>query len=162
MPIRTPLVLGADGLPQQLQAGDTISAPTTAPSLRAVTNAESSAALVFGAPVYASATGAVKRGQANAKTAAKIAGLCSDASIAAGAIGNIAQSGVLVGTTAQWDAVAGTSGGLVFGTAYFLDPATPGKLTATAPTTLGQCNVFLGMALSSTELELWIAQPILL
>jgi hypothetical protein len=112
--------------------------------------------------VYASGADAVKRAQANAKSTGKVAGLVYDTSIAAGASGNIAQSGVMVGTTAQWDAVAGTTGGLVFNTYYFLDPATAGKITATPPTTTGQVNVLIGLALSTTELELELSPPILL
>lgn len=163
MAIRQPLVIGADGLPQQLQSGDSIASPTNTPSVRAITNGESTVAITLGMPVYASAADTVKRAQANAKTTSKIAGLVFDATIAAGAVGNIAQSGVLVGTTAQWDAVVtGQSGGLTFGSLYFLDPANAGKLTTTAPTTTGQCNTFVGTALSATELELQIAQPILL
>ena len=162
MTIRLPLVLGADGLPQQLQSGDSITSPTNAPSIRAVTNAESSAALTFGMPVYASAADSVKRAQANAKTTSKLAGLVYDATIAAAAVGNVAQSGVLVGTTTQWDAVAGTTGGLSFGTVYFLDPANVGKITATPPATVGQVNVVVGTALSATELEMAITLPVLL
>ena len=41
----------------------------------------------------------------------------------------------MVATTAQWDAVAGTTGGLAFGANYFLSAGTAGLLTATAPTT---------------------------
>ena len=162
MTIRQPLVLGSDGLPQQLQAGDSLNAPTNTPSIRPCINGEASTSLVLGMPVYASATGTVKRARANAKTTSKLVGLCYDSSIAFGAIGNIAQDGVLIGSTAQWDAVAGTTGGLVFGTAYFLDAATPGKLTSTAPTIVGQCNTFIGMALSTTELVIELELPILL
>ncbi|WP_407529458.1 hypothetical protein [Methylobacterium oryzisoli] len=162
MPIRKPLVLGDDGLPQVLQPGDSLSAPTNAPSLRSAINGESSAALPFGTPVYASSGTQVKRAQANAKATAKVAGLVYDASIAAGASGSVAQGGILVGTTAQWDAVAGTTGGLAVGAYYFLDAANPGKLTATPPTTAGQVNVCIGSALSSTELEVDVELPILL
>ena len=162
MTIRQVLVLGADGLPQQLQSGDTIAAPANTPSLRSVTNGESSAAIVVGMPVYASAADAVKRAQANAKSTSKLAGLVSDTSIAAGATGNVAQSGVLVATAAQWDAVAGTTGGLAFGSYYFLDPTNVGKITSTPPSTVGQVNALVGLALSSTELELSIQPPILL
>jgi hypothetical protein len=162
MATRLPLVLGSDGLPQQLQSGDQISAPTTAPSLRSVTNGEGAAAIVIGAPVYAFAADQVKRGQANAKTTSKIVGVGYDASIAAAAVGTIATAGVVVATTTQWDAVAGTTGGLAFGTLYFLDPANPGKITSTVPTTVGQCVELIGIALSTTELDLQIAQPVLL
>ncbi|MDL2342436.1 MAG: hypothetical protein QFB87_05160 [Patescibacteria group bacterium] len=162
MALRLPLVLGADGLQQQLQSGDTISASISTASVRSVTNGESAAAITFGMAVYASAADTVKRGQANAKATARIAGLVYDATIAAAGVGNVAQSGILIGTTAQWDAVAGTTGGLVFNTVYFLDPTTPGKITATPPTTVGQCVVTIGTAISTTELELQITQPILL
>jgi hypothetical protein len=164
MTIRSPLVLGADGLPQQLQPGDVIAAPTTAPSLNAVTNGESATALVFGTPTYFSASDSVKRAQANAKSTSRLAGLVYDASISAGAIGNIATSGVIVGTTTQWDAVTGQTGGLSFGADYFLDAATPGKLTTTAPNTAasGQCNTFVGRGGSPTEFELNFELPILL
>lgn len=162
MAIKSPLVLGSDGQIQQLQSGDTLGAPTNTPSIRSVTNGESSAGLTIGMPVYASAADGVKRAQANAKSTSQLAGLVYDATIAAGASGNIAQSGVLVATTAQWDAVAGTTGGLTFNTNYFLDPVNPGKITSTVPTTAGQCNVLVGRAISTTELELIMAQPILL
>lgn len=162
MAIRLPVVIGADGLQQQLQSGDTISAANNTPSVRSVTNGESSAAITIGMPVYASAADTVKRAQANAKSTSKLAGVVYDVSIAAAGVGNIAQSGIIVATTAQWDAVAGTTGGLLFNTLYFLDPVTPGKMTATPPTTVGQCNAIVGMAISSTELELQISQPILL
>ena len=162
MAIRAPLVLGSDGLPQQLQSGDSIASPTNAPSIRAVNNGESASAMVIGMPVYATAADTVKRGQANAKSTSQICGVVYDASISASANGNIAQSGVVVATTTQWDAVAGTTGGLAFGAMYFLDPATAGKITSTPPTTTGQTNTLIGRALSATELELMIAPPILL
>jgi hypothetical protein len=162
MALRTPLVLGADGLLQQLQAGDTFSTAGATYTSRSVTNGEGAAAVVIGAPVYASAADTVKRAQANAKTTGKLAGLGLDPTIAAAGVGNIITSGILVATTAQWDAVAGTTGGLAFGTYYFIDPATVGKITATPPTTVGQVNVQVGIALSATELELEITAPVLL
>ncbi|WP_242095412.1 hypothetical protein [Sphingomonas sp. CROZ-RG-20F-R02-07] len=162
MGLKTPLVMGADGLPQQLQAGDTITAAASTYTSRVVTNGEGSAAVVIGAPVYASAADTVKRAQANAKATCRVAGLGLDPSIAASAAGNMITGGVLVATTAQWDAVAGTTGGLTFGTYYFVDPANPGKLTATPPTTVGQVVTMIGLAISATELELDIQPPILL
>jgi hypothetical protein len=162
MTLRTPLVLGSDGLVQQLQSGDSILSAASTYTSRSVTNGESSLAIVIGAPVYASAADTVKRAQANAKATSKLVGLGLDSSFSAAATGNIITSGILVATTTQWDAVAGTTGGLTFGTEYFLDPANAGKITATPPTTVGQCNVLVGVALSATELELQITPPILL
>lgn len=162
MALKLPLVMGTDGLPQQLQSGDSISVAAATYTSRSVTNGEASSAIVIGAPVYASAADTVKRGQANAKATSKLVGLGLDASIAAAGVGNIITSGILVATTTQWDAVAGTTGGLTFGTEYFLDPANPGKITSTPPSTVGQCVTLVGIALSTTELQLQISAPILL
>ena len=163
MTIRTPLVIGPDGLIEQLQSGDSISSAMNTPSIRSVTNGESSSALTIGMPVYATANDTVKRAQANSKATAALAGLVYDPTIAAGSAGNIAQSGVLVATTAQWDAVVTSeTGGLSFGSLYFLDPTNVGKITTIVPTTVGQALTRVGRALSSTELELDIAPPLLL
>lgn len=162
MTTRTPLVIGADGLVQQLQAGDTIVTASATYSSRSVTNGEAATAIVIGAPVYASAADTVKRAKADAKATSALVGLGLDASISAAATGNIITGGTLVATTTQWDAVAGTTGGLTFNTTYFLDDANPGKITSTAPTTVGHCNVVVGIALSPTELELHLDAPILL
>lgn len=162
MTVKAPLVIGSDGLMQQLQSGDSISVAASQYSSRSVTNGEGAAAVVIGAPVYASAADTVKKAKADAKATSKLVGLGLDASIAAAGTGNIITSGTLVATTTQWDAVAGTTGGLAFNTEYFLDPATAGKITSTPPTTVGQCLVLVGIALSTTEMELQIEQPILL
>jgi hypothetical protein len=159
-----PLVLGADGLQQQLQSGDTITNNVSTTSVRSLTNAGSSS-IVFGTPVYASAADSCKAAQANAKATANLVGLVYDASIAASGVGNVAESGVLVGTTAQWDAVVtGETGGLVFNSLYFLSATTAGMLTTTPPTTAGsgQCNTLVGRAVSTTEMELILNEPILL
>jgi hypothetical protein len=116
-------------------------------------------------PVYNSAADTVKRAQANAKSTGAVVGLVYDASIASAANGNIAQSGVLVGTTAQWDAVVtGETGGLIFNAIYFLDSANVGKITTTVPTGAGTgvVNTKVGRAISTTELELDIRDPLLL
>lgn len=163
MATRKPIVIGDDGLPQLLQAGDDIGiASTTDLSIRSMVNGEASAALVIGTPVYVSAAGAVKRAQANAASTSGVVGLCNDVSIAAAASGYIATGGVFVATTAQWDAVTGQTGGLTFGALYFLETATPGMLTTTPATTAGQCNVLVGRALSTTELDLDPRDQILL
>ncbi len=164
MTIRKPVVLGDDGEFQQLQPGDAISSPTNTPSIRPVANG-GTAALPFGAPVYASAADTVKPAQANAKATAAVIGLVYDATIAAGANGNIAETGTMVGTAAQWDAVVtGQAGALTFNSLYFLDTANPGKLTTTVPSGAGSgvCNALVGRALSSTELVLIMRDPILL
>jgi hypothetical protein len=161
MATRKPLVLGDDGLIQQLQAGDDIGVVVPDDlSVRTQINGESSASLVICTPVYNNAAGSVKKAKADAKATAAVVGLVYATSIAAAASGHIITSGVLGATTAQWDAVTGGSGGLVFNTLYFLDATTAGMLTSTVPAS--GCNVLVGRALSATELELNIQQPVLL
>jgi hypothetical protein len=162
MTTRVPLVIGSDGLSQQLQSGDSIAVTVTQQTVRVVTNGETATAIVIGMAVYASAADTVKRGQANAKATSQIIGLGYDASTAAAGVGNIILGGILVATTTQWDAVASTTGGLAFGAIYFADPTTPGKLTSAPPTTVGQCITMVGRALSTTEMSVEINTPILL
>ena len=160
---RAVLVIGADGLPQQLQSADRIVVPISANDIRNYTNGESSAAIVICAPVYSSAADTVKLAKANAKATSGVIGLGYDSTTAFGALGNIQCDGVLVATTGQWDAViTGGSGGLTFNSLYFLDPAAFGKLTVTPPVTVGQCNVLIGRGLSTTEMQLLLRDPILL
>jgi hypothetical protein len=163
MATRTPLVIGANGLPQQLQAGDTLGSIAAAKYNNEVfTNGEGAAALVICTPVYDSAAGAVKRAQANAASTASVTGLWVDPTTAAAGSGNCAVGGILTATTAQWDAVTGGTGGLTFGTFYFLDPATAGKLTTTVPVTPGQFNSLVGQAMSTTDMRLILSPPIAL
>lgn len=162
MALKIPVVIGSDGLLQQLQSADTINISSANYSARTITNGEGAAAIVIGAPVYATAADTVKKAQANAKSTSQLMGLGLDATIAAAGVGTIITGGTLVATTTQWDAVAGTTGGLVFATRYFLDPATAGKITSTVPTTVGQTVTQVGIALSTTELELQIVAPVLL
>jgi hypothetical protein len=161
MATRIPLVI-VNGQIQQLQTGDGIAVAAAQYDNRVFTNAEASTALTAGMAVYISAAGAAKRAQANAAATAKVIGIWLDATTATSSTGNCCVGGVATATTAQWDAVTGTSGGLVAGTAYYLDPANPGKLTATAPSTVGQLVTFIGIASSTTDLEFDVAQPILL
>lgn len=119
-------------------------------------------AIVIGAPVYSPSAGNFDKARANAIGTADVVGLGADVSTAASASGNVQTSGAVTATTGQWDAVTGGSGGLTAGSVYYLDPTTAGKLTTTAPTTVTQLVVRIGVALSTTQLELCIDQPILL
>lgn len=161
MTVRIPLVI-ANGVIQQLQSGDSILAPTATVDVRTLTNGEGAAAGVIGMAVYMFGNDSFKLARANASGTAGVIGLVNDVSIAAAGSGLIAVAGVLVATTGQWDAVAGTTGGLVFGTLYYLDPTTVGKITGTAPTAVGQLVVQVGRALSTTEMEILVQPPILL
>lgn len=158
MAVRKPLVI-VDGQIQQLQSGDSLDATVSEVDAVAMVNANASP-IVIGAPVYSSAAGSADKAQANASGTVEVIGLVRDVSIAAAASGNIQTDGILVASTAQWDAITGGSGGLTYNTVYYLSPTTAGMLTATAPSTAGQYVVRVGRAISTTELEISIAQPI--
>jgi len=159
MALRKPLVI-VSGKVQQLQAGDTLSGPFEEIEGQAMTSGEAGG-IVIGSPVYCSAVDTVKKGQANAAGTVELIGL-AQASIATAGVGYIQTAGLLAATTGEWDAVAGTTGGLAFGVVYYLDPSTAGMITATAPTSVGQYVVRVGRATSTTELVIDIGQPVLL
>lgn len=64
-------------------------------------------------------------------------------------------------TLADWTDVIGATT-LAAKTTYFLDPSTPGMLTATPPTTAGQVIQIVGTAVSDDTLDLTFETPILL
>ena len=160
MSVKKPLVLNSNGSIEQLQNGDTLNAAVSTLDSIALTNGESGA-VVIATPVYIQAENTVKKAAANASGTAKVFGLISDTSVAGSASGNVQTDGPLVATTAQWDAVAGTTGGLTPGSTYFLG-ATAGTITATAPTATGSSVVAIGNAISATELDINLGAPILL
>ncbi len=111
--------------------------------------------VVIGAPVYSVASGAFDLADCTTAAKALVIGLVATPTILAAAIGAIQSTDVLTATTAQWDAVAGTSGGLAFGTTYYVG-ATPGTIIAIAPTSVGQYDTQVGNALSTTQLSIVI------
>lgn len=160
MSLRKPLVI-VNGQIEQLQTGDTLNATVTGVTIVQKTN-DNAGALVIGTPTYVKSNGNVDKAEANAGGTVNLFGLVADVSISAAAVGSIQTDGVLVATTAQWDAVAGTTGGLTPGTTYYLDPATAGKITPTAPTTTGQYVARVGIASASTDLDLAFGPTVLL
>ncbi len=108
------------------------------------------------------AAGGVDLAQADALSTARVVGLVEDVTVATGAVAAIRIAGPITFTTAEWDAVTGDSGGLTAGIRYYVDPATPGLLTSTAPTTVTQVVTDVLLALSSTTAIIDIARPILL
>lgn len=160
MAARIPLVI-VNGEIEQLQAGDYILVPISGAIEVALTN-DNAGALVKGTAVYMTAADHCDKAKASSSVLAMMVGIVNETSITAGASGVVATEGIVTATTAQWDAVAGTTGGLTFATRYYLDPATAGLLTSTAPTTVGQYVVEVGIALSTTELKLAIQKRILL
>jgi len=160
MAIRKPLVL-VNGEVQQLQSGDSISVPFSETLTVVQTNNET-LSVVIGTPVYNDVASGVKKAKADAAGTTKVLGLVNDSSITSASSGEIAIGGIMVATTGQWDVVTGGSGGLVVGTKYYLDAATAGLLTATAPSTVGQYVIEIGIALSTTDMKIDIKSRILL
>jgi hypothetical protein len=162
MAVKKVLVMGTNGHPENLQAGDSISVSSTSTEVETLTNAVASA-VVIGTPIFISAADAFTAARANASATAKVHGIVFDApSIAASSPGQIATDGVVTASTGQWDVVTGQTGGLTAGADYFLDAAAVGKLTATPPSAAGQFNVYIGRAKSATDLSLSIRPSIAL
>jgi len=158
MALRKPLVIVNGGI-QQIQAGDTLDAVCTEIDVVSMQN-NNAGTIVIGMAVYCDGAGTVDLAQADAAGTVEVLGLVQPTSIIAAASGYIITDGILTATTGQWDAVAATTGGLSAGTVYYLDPDTPGLLTATAPTTVGDYVVRIGKAISTLALEISISQPI--
>jgi hypothetical protein len=156
MALRKPLVL-VGGQIQQLQSSDYISAE----QIPQFTNGNASP-IVIGTPVYVSADDTVDKAKADASGTVEAVGLVADPSISAASSGGIQVDGVFTASTAQWDAVAGTTGGLTADTIYYLSATTPGAITATAPSTTGQYVKEVGIAISTTELKINIQRRVLL
>ncbi len=157
---RKPLVMNS-GQIEQLQSGDTLDAVVTEVDIVSRTNNNASP-IIIGYAVYPDGNGTVDLAQADASGTVEVLGIVQETSISAAASGYIQTDGILTATTGQWDAVAGTTGGLTAGTVYYLDPDTPGLMTDTAPTAGGDFVVRLGVGLSTTEFEITIQQPVLL
>ena len=115
------------------------------------TENEQGSTITTGQPVYASSSGKVSLAKADDPTTKEFAGLVK-ANIADGATGIVQTGGVVVGTTTEWDAVTGDSGGLTPNSDYYLSTDTAGKLTKVAPTGSGMYIVKMGRAASPTNM----------
>jgi hypothetical protein len=155
MAIKKPLVLGANGELEQLQAGDNIEAGSSNQSFSALNS--NAGAISIGQAVYVDGAGSVDLAQADAETTSNAIGLVQDASVASGASGMVITDGVLV--SADWTTVTG-SATLTAGGKYFLSDATAGQITLTPPTLAGSYVVRVGTAISATELEISISRGI--
>lgn len=116
--------------------------------------------VVIGAPVCLVDADSFKAARADVALSSRVVGLAS-ATIAVNESGQVVVDGPLEATTAQWDAITGLSGGLTFGTVYYLSLDT-GKLTADVPTQPGAFLVEIGVARSTTVLQVGIKSPILI
>lgn len=151
MAVKKPLVL-TGGQIERLQPGDTIDVGNTK-------QRTADTALIKAQPVYASSGTNVDKAQADAQSTIRVSGLAAEA-IAMSTTGDILYDGIMVATTGEWDAVTGETGGLTPGANYFLDASTAGMLTQTPPSSTGEFVVRVGHALSATEFEIEIQQPI--
>lgn len=112
--------------------------------------------LVPGSAVYLFSATTVKKTVITALGTAYVLGLVAPsngAGILTTASGSIQTDGEITLTTTQWDAIAGTSGGLTAGTIYYAS-GTAGALTSTLPATTGNFDTIVGIALNSTTLKL--------
>lgn len=157
MTARKPLVL-VSGRVQQLQSGDSLNATVT--ENNTVTQTADST-LIAGQVCYSSAADHINKAKADAAGTVKALGLAS-AAITSGATGSLQTSGIVTLTTGEWDAAAGTTGGLTFNTPYYLSAATAGLLTSTAPSVAGQYVKEIGIGISTTELLITTPPEILL
>lgn len=146
MASKLPLVLN-NGQIEQLQAGDTLNASVTEKEVISLT--AGTGGFTKGNPVYMSAADTAIKAQANAVGTTKVVGFALS-TVSAAAASNVQTSGVVALTTGEWDAIAGTTGGLAFNTTYYLSGAAAGNIVSTAPASGYICE--LGVALSTTEL----------
>lgn len=158
MATRKPLVQ-VDGQIQQLQSGDDIGSNE---GIVGGTNGETVTPIIFGSPVYVAGNDSFRQAQANAAPTSKVFGLSASPTAAGGAAMSVQMNNILTGTTAQWDAVTGQTGGLTANARYFLSPTTAGRLTTTAPQTTGQYVAPVGIAKSSVDMQIDIDSTILL
>jgi len=113
-------------------------------------------------PVYSDGNGAVRLACANGTGTSRVIGLVADTVIQSLDPGSIRIASTIEADPDEWDAVCGTSGGLVFDVVYYLDPITPGRLTSVAPTLAGHEVVPAIRAISPTQAVIAIEPPVLL
>ena len=130
------------------------------PSSSDVLSRTFTSAAIAGAPQYVDGNGSVDNARANAEGTSQVLGLALAA--AGPGTGQIITNGIITLTVGEWDAVAGTTGGLTADAKYFLSEAAAGRLLETTPpSTAGDYIVEVGVALSTTELNVRIRRRIL-
>ena len=142
-----------DGVLEELRPGDDLGSTADTVQRTATTT------LTIGMAVYLDGSESVDKAQANADGTSDVHGLAAEG-ITAATTGSIVTEGPLTLTTGEWDAIAGTTGGLTPSALYYLDPSTAGHITETAPTTAGQSVSEVGEAVSSTKLEVRIRRRV--
>lgn len=109
--------------------------------------------------VHQTMGGTVQRANADMPGTKDVFGFVYDVSIAAGGVGFLQVGGVFTALESEWDAVLGTSGGLVVDADYFLD-VTAGRIVTTPPTADGHYVCRVGYALNSQQLQIRVEPTI--
>lgn len=120
-------------------------------SLTVLLRSNEAGLIIRGQPVYSDGDGTVRLACADGSGASRVVGIVDTYSLSLGNVGEVCLEGSVAASPAQWDTIAGTTGGLVFGVIYYLSPTTPGRLTATPPTATGSEIVPVLRGLSSTR-----------
>ena len=154
MAVKKPLVL-TNGEIEQLQSGDSIDVQPDS------FQATFTSTVIAGEPVYVDGGSSVDQAQANAAGTSDAIGL-APAAVTAAATGSVVFNGTVTLSTAEWDAVAGTTGGLTAGAKYYLSDATAGRLVeqGSIPTVAGRYVVEIGEAFDTTDLIVQIRRRI--
>jgi len=162
MALRRPIVLGTTGRKELLQAGDTLDIGYSPLGIDFTNTSGSS--IPAGTPVYVVGTTVHLSDQGGGDSTSWVQGLVT-ATVAGNASGRIQFSGLLTLTTAEWDAVAGTTGGLTPNAKLWFHTTVAGKLTGTLPnisSTINKYLISIGRAQSATTLEIRISARVLL
>jgi len=158
MALKKPLVV-INGQVAQISSSDILDAQIQEVESVSLEN-EQGSTIVIGNIVYPSSTGKVKLAKANDQSTKNYIGLVTDTSVADAAQAAIQTEGVVEATTTQWDAVAGTTGGLTSGSVYYLSASDAGEITEAAPEGSFEYVSQAGIAISSTELQLLHQQDV--
>lgn len=154
---RKPLVLDDSLKMQELQVGDFIDSGGNK------ITATFTSLTVIGEAVYADGNDTVDLAQANAAGTSKAVGLACGGVAALGS-GEYLFAGPATLTIGEWDAIAGTTGGLTADLCYFLSDAAPGNILeegSTGGIVAGDSVVILGYGISTTTMLVNIEKPIL-
>lgn len=144
----------------QSEAGDT---PQGGGSATTTTAENANAgAITVGQVVYKKSDGDVDLARGNATGTAFPMGVVVSTTVAAGAPATIQVDGIVTATTAVWDALCGTTGGLTPGALYAVSPATAGSYVQvdTHSWASGNWRVPVLKALSSTEALIIDGEPV--
>jgi hypothetical protein len=111
-----------------------------------------------GMAVYVSSSGHVDLAQADVESTSLVVGLADEVVIASNSGAYLTDDQV---SRPDWTAVTG-SATLTAGATYYLSATTAGQLTTTPPSADGDSVVRVGTALSTTTMDIEVAQPVLL